>query len=189
MVHQQPAKDQDLTSIAIALMVSSFFFELIKHPTYTKGSYHCEGIIKSRLYSAHVGQLLKSIHNPTWTFVTDTENLGFYEPEYNSCAVCNRYQKRVEFSVRLPTDPVTIYMQSTATTRRKISSFPQTMCWFITQQYLAADFDALNHGRPTHKPCDACSALEPRPNLKRKSSSEAGKKAKARKKPRDVLTE
>lgn len=189
LVYLQSRKNQNLEEIAFTLMVSSFFFELVKPPTFTRGSYHCEGTIRSRLHSVPVEQLLKRIENSIWTFVTDTENLGYYKPDYETCAVCHRYQKCVEFSVRLPTDPFTIYMQSTATARRKVSGFPQTISWFITQQHLAADFGTPNHGKTTYKPCEVCNALGPRPNLKRKSSNESSKKPEARKKPRDISPE
>ena len=122
-VHLRSGKDQELNEIAFALMISSFFFELTKAPTFTKGSYRCEGTIRCRIYSVPIEQLLKGIHS-TWMFVTDTENLGYYEPEHESCTACHRYEKRVEFSVRRPTDSVTIYIQSAANVRRKISGFP-----------------------------------------------------------------
>lgn len=165
-VHLQQGKDKEVHDVAFALMVSSFYFELIQPPNFTRGNYRCEGYVRSRLHSASMEQVLRKGQISKWTFVTDKETLGYYEPEADSSTVCHRYEKRVEFSIRLPTDPITIYIESTPTVRREISGFPQSINWFITQQTLTAEFGTPNHGKPTHKPCEACNTQNPRSNLK-----------------------
>ena len=72
-------------------------------------------------------KLLRTHDVSNLVFRTDVETLGYYRGESDLCGLCYRYQKKVDFLVRHPTELVTIYTESVTQGRRKISAFPQTV--------------------------------------------------------------
>lgn len=188
-VESEPDQDQHYLNIAFALIVASFFFELVRVPTFRSGKYFCQGVIRSRLRGSSIAYLLRSIQRSTWAFMTDMEILGYYEPEYDFCHKCHRYHKAVKFWIRHPMDPFTIYMQGVAVSRRrKISGFPNNLDWFISQQHLTADFGTPYHSSPAQGLCEADEWLGQN-DLKRKSRSQSSRDGNTRKRRREALHE
>ena len=89
-------------------------------------------------------------------FRIGVETLGYYGGESDLCTVCHRYQKKVDFLVRHPTELVTIYTESVTHGRRNISAFPQTMRWFENHQKLNAPFGTAFHKDLQYRSCTAC---------------------------------
>ena len=164
----RPHCDQDCLDIAFALMASSFYFELINPPDYRGGHYRCQGLIRCRLPGVPVQQLLEKVEVSAWAFTTEAATLGYYDPERNRCEGCYRYQMRVEFWVRDLADPFTISIRGVTAIGRSISGFPQSIDWFVTQQFLEADFGTPTHSNPTQKGCETCDQFG-RHSLKRRS--------------------
>ena len=155
-VRLQTNSRQDCVEIAIALLVSSFFFELHAVPTFSGGRYHCEGWIRCRLHSDVMFNALLNVHQAVWTFITDTEVLGQYTPKLDSCSTCSSYRKSVRFCVRHPSDLINIYMRDPNRKQRRISGFPESIDWFISQQFLDADFGTPYHGSLDQAPYACC---------------------------------
>lgn len=151
-VHLQPSSQQDCLEVAAALLVSCFFFELTRPPVFDSGLYRCEGWIRCRLPSNTVFEAFTRIKQASWTFTIDTEVLGHYAPKIDCCSACSRYRKAVKFCVRHPSDLISIHMRDLDQQQRKISGFPESINWFMSQQYMNADF-----GTPHHKSADSYS--------------------------------
>jgi len=181
-VYRQSREDPACLEVATALMISAFFFELVGNPTFRSGNYHCQGVIRCRLQTAIVDHVLEQVQRSLWAFVTDEETLAYYEPLRDSCPTCQRYQKRVHFLVRHPTNTISIYMQGALTSNRRISGFPQSVAWFGAQQELTADFGTTHHGSSSRQACEMCNSVGLVQSSKRKSNGESCKQPK-RKKP------
>jgi len=139
--------------VVIALLVSSFFFELSSPPVFITGSFHCRGNIKCRIPGKAIFKVLTHVKRTTWTYTTDAEVLGSYAPMVDRCPRCYLYKKPVEFRVRQLSEPFSIYMRDQRQRRRRISAFPQTVEWFINQQELetfgmSGDETSAQHCRP-----------------------------------------
>lgn len=168
-VYEQSDCQQE-SEILHAMLLSSLFFELSQTPTFTDGAYHCYGIVRSRLDGRHLLDALRKLQRSHWAVVTDKEILGYLDPERNVCKLCRCYKMNVEVTVRHPTNTITIYLQSVTKVRRKISGFPQTMQWFITQQNLDANFGTPYHNAKAYSNCKACGPPGRRRGRKRKTS-------------------
>ena len=139
-----------------ALLVSRFYFELRNAERVREGQYHCRGTIRCRLPGIPLVKLLSTYNISNLIFCTDIETLGAYRGESDLCTLCHRYQKKVDFLVRHPTDLVTIYTESVKQGRRKLSAFPQTMRWFENHQKLDAPFGTAFHKDLQYRTCTAC---------------------------------
>ena len=139
-----------------ALLVSEFYFELADIERVRDSQYHCRGTIRCRLPGIPLVNLLRMQDLLNLVFCTDIETLGYYGGESDLCGLCRRYQKKVDFWVRHPTDLVTIYTKSVKQGRRKISAFPQTVRWFENHQKLDAPFGTAHHRDLQHRSCTAC---------------------------------
>ena len=157
-VHLQSNGENECQKVAFALLVSTLFFELNCIPTYSNGKYHCQGAIRCRINGATVCEALARLHPATLTFMTENEVLGYFEPSQGLCRSCHQYKKNVEFVIRHPTEPTTLYLESSLRGKRKISGFPQNMLWFMTQQNLDSPFGWSSIDvRPS---CDECDSLQ-----------------------------
>lgn len=185
LVHQQPNSTGDCLKVVTSLLVSNFFFEFVKVPIFRNGFYHCEGVIRSRLESKVIGKAMENIQRSSWLFVTDTEILGHYEPGYDICKECHRYQNHVHFIVRRLTDLLSIYMEDIKQQRRKISGFPQTAQWFLDQQCFHADFGTMSHKNLSHRACNSCE-FAPGRISKRKSSKKTNGITNSKKRKRET---
>ena len=159
-----PGMYEDCKKTLYALLVSAFYFELAKAERIREGQYHCRGTIRCRLPGVPLVHLLRTYNVSNLVFRTDTEILGYYGGESDLCSLCHRYQKKVDFLVRHPTEPVTMYTESVAQGRRKLSAFPQAMRWFENHQKLDAPFGTAFHRDMQDRSCKACI---PNLNLKR----------------------
>ena len=139
-VQLQSNGETDCQKVAFASLVSTLFFELNHIPTFSNGKYHCQGTIRCRIKGTLICEALTRLHPTTLTFMTESEVLGYFEPDQDVCTTCHQYTKNVEFVVRHPTEPTTLYLESGLRGKRKISGFPQTMNWFMTQQLLDSPF-------------------------------------------------
>ena len=92
-------------------------------------------------------------------FMTNVEIIGYYKGEQELCATCQRYQKNVEFVLRYMDEPLTILLCSSIHGKRPISGFPQSVQWFVDQQYLDTPFGLPFH--TANRGCDACSHQSP----------------------------
>lgn len=154
-VHLQPDSGKSQLNTAFALLISTFFFELSSAPTFQAGRYFCEGTIRCRLSGRTICQTLRRIHQLNLTFMTSDQVLGQLEPENDLCTGCSRYLKKVHFIIRHPTEQITMFVQSTTMGRRNLSSFPQSMQWFIDQQHLAEPFGTVVDYNMS-QPCQQC---------------------------------
>lgn len=139
-----------------ALFVTSFYFELIRLERIREGLYRCYGTIRCRLSGKSILESLAKINVQNLIFSTDVEILGNYEGRADLCLLCFRYQKKVDFLVRHPTELMTIYGESVVHGRRKISAFPQTMRWFEDRQELNAPFGTAFHRNLQDRSCKGC---------------------------------
>lgn len=153
---QVPEMYQMCKKALYALLVSEFYFELANVERVREGQYHCRGTIRCRLPGKPFVKLLRTYNVSSLAFHTDVETLGCYGGESDLCPLCHRYQKKVGFVVRHPTELVTIYTESVAQGRRKISAFPQTMRWFENHQKLDAPFGTAFHRHLQDRSCKAC---------------------------------
>jgi len=169
-VHTKSDFKHNCTEIVHAILLSSLFFELSHMPLFVDGVYHCYGMIRCRLDGICMLEALGRLQQSHWAVVTETEILGYLEPERHVCKLCRCYQMPVRVTTRHPADTTTIYVQSITKARRKISGFPQTMEWFVLQQGLEADFGTPHHSRIGHPKCRACGPTSKRRGRKRKSS-------------------
>lgn len=154
-VHLQRDTGKSQLSTAFALLISAFFFELSAAPTFQAGRYFCDGIIRCRLTGRTICQTLRRIHQSSLTFMTNDQVLGHLEPEDDLCSGCSKYVKKVHLVIRHPTEQTTMFVQSTTLGRRNLSSFPQTMQWFVEQQQIADPFGTLEDYN-TSDPCHKC---------------------------------
>ncbi len=151
-----------------ALLACAFYFELASIERVREGQYHCRGTIRCRLPGIPAVNLLTRCHVSNLVFLTDVETLGYYAGNLDLCVLCHRYQKKVDFVVRHPTELVTIYAESITQGRRKISAFPQAMRWFENHQMLDAPFGTAFHRDLQDRSCKACI---PNISLKRPTSN------------------
>ena len=134
----------------------AFYFELASCERVREGQYRCHGTIRCRLPGMSIIKLLTRINISNLTFTTGVETLGHYEDRLDLCALCHRYQKKVDFLVRHPTELVTIYCESIKQGRRKISAFPQTIRWFENHKHLDAPFGTAFHRDSRNRSCKVC---------------------------------
>ena len=155
-----PEMFQSCEKTLYALLVSQFYFELLTIERIREGQYHCRGTIRCRLPGIPLVKLLKAQGISNLIFRTNARSLGYYGGKSDLCAVCRRYQKKIDFQIRHPTELITIYTESVTQGQRKISAFPQTMKWFEKQQKLDAPFGTAFHRELQVRSCRACLSLK-----------------------------
>ena len=151
-----PQMYRDCKKTLYTLLVLAFYFELASSERVREGQYRCHGTIRCRLPGMSIVKLLTRINIANLVFTTDVETLGYYEARLDLCVLCHRYQKKVDFLVRHPTELVTIYCESFTHGRRKISAFPQTIRWFEDHQKLDAPFGTAFHRDLQDRSCKGC---------------------------------
>ena len=170
-VKSYPSKEMR-TEFKIALIASSFFFELCRTPKHGRAAaYLCEGTIRIRGDPNLVLELLLSLNYPSVEFTSEEDELGEVCLAGAICPTCKMFAKHVQFHVRDRDKPHTIYIKLYNDVRYPISGFPQTMSWFCEQQGL---FDAFSTGSSERERC-VCDRLPELPKLddrKRRASSQ-----------------
>ncbi|KAA8645059.1 patatin-like phospholipase family protein [Aspergillus tanneri] len=155
-MHHYPPTRQNLIEAATALLVSNFYFQLDRPVMYNLGVYYCEGSIHCRGDYHQVAHALSELYSPQIEFLTNTEILSICDLGQDICAVCHRYRKEVSFTVRHPTDSITISMRIDSRVTRKISGFPRSMSWFQQHQGFNNHFGTSSHDAPGEIRCLGC---------------------------------
>lgn len=158
LVQGQTDVQRTCQKVAFALLVSAFFFELSSTPLFYGGRYYCKGTIRCRLHGKTICRAMEKVEDSRLVFMTEHEILGYFQSFQDLCVGCERYVKTVEFIVRHPSDPISIYMQSSTRRKRRLSAFPQSMQWFVQQQHLEARYGFGDQLRPVA--CDVCEASQ-----------------------------
>ena len=152
-----------------ALIIASFYFELDHKPMAREGTrIRCFGRIRCRLSGEAIIKVLEHIQISRLTFVTSSGMLGVYKGKGDLCPLCQRYRKQVEFSVLDLNDIISIYVLSPGKPKRNISSFPQSIQWFIGRQGLDAPFGTTFPEDINDHSCDSCATKSSHLSLKRK---------------------
>lgn len=170
-IKSYPSKETR-TEFKIALIASSFFFELCRSPKHGRAAtYLCEGTIRIRGDPGLVLDLLLSLNYPSVEFVSEEDELGEVCLADAICPSCRMFAQHVQFHVRDRDSPHAIYIKLDKDVKYPISGFPQTMSWFCKQQGL---FDAFSLGPSERERC-VCDRLPELPKLddrKRRASSQ-----------------
>jgi hypothetical protein len=156
LVHLYSPGHQGITQAATALLVSCFYFKLARPAKYHSGVYYCEGSIHCRADYYQVADALTKLYSSRIEFITKTEVLARCELGQDICKICHRYRKDVSFTVRHPTDQITISIRIADGPTHKISGFPQALSWFEKQQGLHNHFGTPNHDSPGEICCLGC---------------------------------
>ncbi|KAK5163070.1 uncharacterized protein LTR77_011005 [Saxophila tyrrhenica] len=135
-----------LRDIKIALVASSFFFELDGPPARNDGgSYDCTGTIRIRGEPARVLELVRSVHSGKIPIFKNAESVDD-DLRLRECFVCKRHVQRVAFTVDDLTIPFNLKLGLGRAGEHAMSGLPQTMQWFVDQQGLHDPFtDILPH--------------------------------------------
>ncbi|KAK3670766.1 hypothetical protein LTR78_009338 [Recurvomyces mirabilis] len=166
--------DKQLNAVKLALLATSFFFELRRAPKFdSSGFYICQGEICVRGDYVRILMGLRSIDKTgTIGFWNDQQSLGRLDLDTDKCSVCNRFCKQVCFFVRHPMEKVSIAL-ALGERRRQISGFPQTVSWFSSEQHLDTPFYHKETADPLAWKCE-CRRHEdqvPSSSIKRRSSA------------------
>ncbi|KAK5093250.1 hypothetical protein LTS08_008949, partial [Lithohypha guttulata] len=124
----------NLTPYRNAIWASAFLFELIEQPLLSRGLYTCEGVIYCSFQDAR--PLLQAIHR-AYTgphIALDAKVLSRLGRDDDCCSGCGFFQSRVKFEVRHLDITVDLSIVFEKETRRHISSFPNTVQWFVDKQ-------------------------------------------------------
>jgi hypothetical protein len=160
-----------LAEVKMAMLASSFFFELRHLPKYcSDGTYMCEGTIRIRGDPNLVLELLATSRTECADFVRKGEELGEVQVIDGICPQCRLFSQQVQFRVRGHDDRHAICLKLGKDREHRISGFPQNMAWFCEQQGL---YDVFSTGRPSrdHCSCQGPTELSGLDNRKRKKPS------------------
>ena len=153
-VYLCPRVSDDVQLTAEAMLASMFFFELSESPVRGRNFWRCTGLIKCRKPGSVIAKAVARLHHSASLFFTADyhQMIGPFNPLQDTCSVCQRYVKRVSFSIRHPSEKTTICLQADSR-QRKISGFPHCMNWFMNQQEFGAVFGRDNHALPGTPHC------------------------------------
>lgn len=160
-VRQQDTDNQKILEVAMALLVSCFYFELDSVPIFDNGMYLCKGKILCRDDSLVICQVLTRLFGGPFYLMLGTDSVEPLDLQRSICHSCHRFSRKVALRVRHPTEKITIFIKINDTMRRKISGFPQSMAWFVQQQQLSMDFGRKDHVDCSVIPRGGCLACEP----------------------------
>ncbi|KAK6815592.1 hypothetical protein RU639_008662 [Aspergillus parasiticus] len=156
-VHLHPRSRKDLVKVALALLITNFYFELDHPLIYDQGVYYCQGSVRCRHSFYHVAAALERLlQSPVIEFITASGILSKCHLNDGVCILCHRYRKKISFTVRHPTDIVTISLRVPGGPSWNISGFPQNMAWFHRTQGFNRHFGTSDHGSPGNIRCIAC---------------------------------
>jgi hypothetical protein len=162
---------EDLADVKIAMLASSFFFELRHLPKYcSDGTYMCEGTIRIRGDPNLILELLAKSSTECADFVRKGEELGEVQIVDGICPQCRLFSQQVQFRVRGHDDCHAICLKLGKDREHRISGFPQNMAWFCEQQGL---YDVFSASRPSrdHCSCQGPTELTELDDRKRKNPS------------------
>jgi len=129
--------EEMLADIKIAMIASSFFFELRGIPKYCRdGTYLCEGTVRIRGNPNVILDLLASLNPERAEFVRRGEELDDVHMAGAICPHCKLFGQRVQFHVLGHNDRHAICLRLGKDKDNRISGFPQSMTWFCERQGL-----------------------------------------------------
>lgn len=178
--------EEMLADVKVAMLASSFFFELRRLPRYcSDGTYHCEGTIRIRGNPKLVLELITASGAECAEFVRRGEELAEVDIAKGICPQCQLFSQQVQFRVRGHNDTHAICLKLEKGREHRISGFPKSMAWFCEQQGL---HDVFSTQRPSRSPCschDTVKLVELDTRKRRTSSSpgqpQSGKRLVAKK--------
>ena len=129
-VHLEPEGPRDRKRIALAILVTSFYFELSSMLIFELGKYLCTGVIRCRNSPRAVLHSLNKHYGTQLELITAAGTLGMLTSQ-DVCSVCHLYCKRVHFYVHHLEEVVSIQLRVSGLERRKLSGFPNSMEWFL----------------------------------------------------------
>lgn len=151
--------DAALSRIRVALIASSFFFELDCMPIYMpNGHYLCDGAIRIRGDAQLVLDLVRTIHGDQVQIVDDMGELVDVQLSSGMCWFCSRFNQPVRFIVRELDHTVNLSLRLGPAGEHRISGFPQKLRWFIAQQRLD---DPFSPAQPSPDICICRSSTKP----------------------------
>jgi hypothetical protein len=166
--------DKILTDVKMAMLASSFFFELRHLPKYcSDGFYKCEGTIRIRGDPNLVLEILATSNSECAEFVRGDEELAEVQIMDSICPQCKLFSQQVQFRVRGHDDCHAICLKLGKGREHRISGFPQNIAWFCEQQGLYDVFSAQYPPR-ADCPCHQTTELTVLYSRKRKTSSLPG---------------
>jgi hypothetical protein len=160
-------------NVLVALLIASFFFELDNMPVFAHGLHHCQGSIRCRGDPLPIVQALQPHTTNDVEFLLHQERKDFVLAKTKGrasrgtdlqsyiCGECKRFMVPIEFSVRHPSEKISIQMRI-GTIQRHISGFPHSITWFVDQLQLDAVFGRHDHAIPEVAPCTACKPPKPK---------------------------
>lgn len=143
--------EEILADLKVAMLASSFFFELRRLPRYcSDGTYYCEGTIRIRGNPKLVLELIANSGAECAEFVKRGEELAEIDTADGICPQCQLFSQQVQFRVRGHNDTHAICLKLGKGCEHRISGFPKSMAWFCEQQDLR---DVFSTPRPSRSPC------------------------------------
>ncbi|OCT52722.1 putative Patatin-like serine hydrolase [Cladophialophora carrionii] len=165
-VRLQPRGPEARRNVLMALLISSFYFELHEIPTYNNGMYYCNGAIRCR--SSGALRSLLNVHPlGDLEFFNGRTSLGAFLSDRDLCKSCRRYQKTVHFFVKSLEDEISLCLKWSVDQTRNISAMPRRVSWFIDRQGLDMPFGAAAICDPPSVTCKVCTLSEQVPALER----------------------
>lgn len=147
-----------LGDVKMAMLASSFFFELRRLPEYrSDGTYNCEGTVRIRGDPRLVLKLVADLNVACAEFVRRGEELAEVDIANGICSHCHLFSQNVQFRVRGYDDTGPICLKFGKGSEHRISGFPKSMAWFCEQQGLRDVFSAQ---RPSRSPCSCHDAAK-----------------------------
>ena len=86
--HQYPTQKDEI-AIAVAFLISRFFFELDTLPQWKSGRYHCQGTIRCRLPGHTIAEGLKRTQGTEFSFIFNTDTIGLVDWSKDICLSCH----------------------------------------------------------------------------------------------------
>lgn len=167
LVHLNPSGQQKHLEAVTSLLATSFFFQLDAKPEYYSGLLQCIGTIRCRAPAQYAINWIDGFDSSRKDFYKDKINLGLHLTSDDICYHCNRYCRRVRFTVRDLNEIIGLSIQFGGKQRR-LSGFPNNMQWFIEQQGIDGKFGSANHRVYPRPGCPACEGSEAGTRKKRK---------------------
>lgn len=155
-----------LSEVKMALIASSFYFELDRSPAYGRdGRCRCSGTIHIRGNPEHVCELVRTVQTGRIRFAKSDEDIAELHLAEKQCIFCKRFSLPIAFVVPQLDTNITLSIRLGAGQEHHISGFPQTMEWFITQQRLDDPFSR------SYSPAEACVCRQAKADMTRKRTN------------------
>ncbi|KAK5094383.1 hypothetical protein LTS08_008602 [Lithohypha guttulata] len=130
----------DVVLSQTSIWASAFFFELTGRPQLFCGYYICHGVILCKFEDAR--QLLRAIRKayPLHQLAVGTQGLVEFGTAGDYCGECGLFQQRIRLETKTLLTPVDVALHYDTHTRRHLSSFPNSIEWFVARQSASGEF-------------------------------------------------